>query len=847
LNASFSTAASPVPTDPVTLRASLYPEEAALARRLLARAREIQAEYGFTPAEVAAAATRRMPSPKALALIELACSEADVLAGALWGGNARPGRTLGEIATILRGGVAGPPPDEHALDAALGGAAFEVICEKIETVIDRCETFSASVADLRVALDPWAWEIGYETVGELYASLRKRAAAYVTATNLMQGHATFEEALLCTPLNNPTEALESLRRLNPTIDRRKAEAAFRRSALREEGRADAMAPFMATFSGTRLIDVERADDMAASATDGLARLGELHAVNHAAQRLRVLLADLANVLPPAALDVIQGRPLDDVRASVSSAREGSDRMRASREMAGVRSAFSRTGFGDVMNPGDDFEGRVLGAVNLDDTQRREPEAAGTLDLLLPEVGGREGGSRPWTSLVTRWRPAQESLSTGRRYDVVVVDDAASLGESETAALRDLSSVVHLVGSERGSGIELPIPHRSLDSTLANLGRPSPERGWAGAPAGAGVVVRILPDDASVEDALTSALAAVRETGLRAIDAKEGQGTSDVVVLAMESVAGSDIVAAGARARSAVLVLARECSWSPPKVTAEAVPYDEGLLASYGWRLVADAWDGRVYANGDRSVIVTDEPDGYDHIGENVVQRVARLSAAGWAPIVSWRGSPRARGEMLRLVERNAVPNGSHIGMELATFPLPRSVAPPAALRGPSMPARPPEAHAAPATPASLRFEDVPASPHRAGTFHDVVWKLKWIREEVLIPFNADPTACLLTDDRIVGLVRLGIDDEAVWQAKFRGPMLRGADARQLVVRDVVMDIVALLPRTRVAVHTKPMVEGVAYDPGAIANRFGRTDGQGRLGGTNQRSDDAESVVAAKRM
>ncbi len=792
--------------DPFALRASLFPAEAAVALRILRRAREIQAEHAFAPSDVAAIAARRMPSQRTMALIGVTCADAALLADAFWTGNARSGRTLGDVVAAIRGDHGGPSADPQALAAATGSSEHEQTVDALSRDVDEGLQAVVGFADLRRALDPWAWGDTSSTVAELHAAVSARAKAFAEAAELMGRHGSVDAAIGASgPADAAKLVLSNHRRSFPGMGRRESEGTFRHSARRDEGRADALSPFVGGFGAVRISQVEAAVESRAAASDPGARLEALVAVRDASARLAGLLAELARSLPDAALAVVHGKALDDVIASVASTREETERTRSLRELAGLRANFSKAGFGDVLSAGATLERALAGPVKLDDAPGREPDSPRMLDLLLEGAAPGPDGERTWSPAVSRWRPGVSPLpSGGSRFDVVVVDDAVSLAEADLAALRAMAPKVHLVGVERGLGIDLPVPHRNLSGALANLGRAPSERGWAGGPGGFGVVVREIPEGVDFEEALGAALAASRAAGLKAVDARDPQGAGDVVVVARDSVGEAEIKAAAARAGAAVLVLARECSWTPPPPPAPDVPEDERCLLSAGWALDVNAQDGRVYSKDDRSVIVTDEPDAFGAVAETVAERVARLSAAGWSPVVAWRGSPRGADDMLRLAERNAVPNASHLEMELATFPLPT----------PRKTRPEPVAPAAPAKPApkAVAYEDIPASPHRDGSFHDVVWKLKWLREEVLLRANPDRAACLLTDERILSLIRMGVDDEASWQAKVRGAVLRGADPRQIALRGVVMDVVGNMVRGNFVTQKLETVAAVAYEP-----------------------------------
>ncbi len=298
----------------------------------------------------------------------------------------------------------------------------------------------------------------------------------------------------------------------------------------------------------------------------------------------------------------------------------------------------------------------------------------------------------------------------------------------------------------------------------------------------------------------SAKAVCQGRGKRVLDARDGLSEiADVVLLTGKHVAASAVAEAASRARETVLVLAETCNWSPSRPDPGSVPGDEAGLGAAGWSLVADVEDGRIYENGDRSALVTDEPDGFALNAETVEDRMRRLSRAGWKPVVAWRGSPRGQGEMLALVERMSVPNGNALRRSLEAVE-------------PIMVTRPEPRPVQVALPVPL--EDVPASPYPTRTFEDVVWRLKWMREERLLRANPNLDACLLTDHRIAALIRMNVVDDDDWQDRFRGHIRYGIDPQQMSTRETAFAIVDTMPRRTVHTETTEQVAAVAYGPAA---------------------------------
>ena len=110
----------------------------------------------------------------------------------------------------------------------------------------------------------------------------------------------------------------------------------------------------------------------------------------------------------------------------------------------------------------------------------------------------------------------------------------------------------------------------------------------------------------------------------------------------------------------------------------------------------------------------------------------------------------------------------------------------------------------------VRPEEVPASPYERRTFEDVVWRLKWIREERLLKANPNLAACLLTDLRIANLIRMNVVDDDDWQDRFRGHIRHGIDPKQMSSREAVFAVVDTMPRRQVPSETEEMVAAVHY-------------------------------------
>jgi hypothetical protein len=68
--------------------------------------------------------------------------------------------------------------------------------------------------------------------------------------------------------------------------------------------------------------------------------------------------------------------------------------------------------------------------------------------------------------------------------------------------------------------------------------------------------------------------------------------------------------------------------------------DDAGIRVHGWTLVADVVEGRIFHRDGKSAVLVREPAWNDAVGENVVERCARLSGMGWVPVVDWIGLPR---------------------------------------------------------------------------------------------------------------------------------------------------------------------------------------------------------------
>ncbi len=470
--------------DRMALRASLYPRQTGQARKILARYNEIQSEFAFGASEIEASAIQRAPSQKTLGFLQLTCDDAMLLAGVLWSDNTRPGRTLGDVAAALRGDEPSAPLDDEGRLSLSDNAAFRRRLDELDRASENAAHDRSQRNALRDALDPWAWGKAHESVGELHTSLTARAEAFSTASMLLRRHKGLDAAIASDGEPNAILALSNCRRSFPDMDAAKAFKFIKGHAETERKRAETLAPFLGRFAKTRLASLEATRERPTPATglDPAKRAQSLREARQAAARLSTTLAHLAETLPRQTMDAFEARTLEELANGISLASGESPRSLALREMAGLRGAFSRTGFGDLLSLPDDFEASLAKARPLATQSAAVPISPRVLDLLLDGEPEGPQDTEAWQGNVTRWSGSRgDPVPAGRRWDVVVVDDAGDLSADTLAALAKCADVAHLVGVGQGKGVELPIPHRSMSTELANAGRRAGQRGWAGLP------------------------------------------------------------------------------------------------------------------------------------------------------------------------------------------------------------------------------------------------------------------------------------------------------------------------------------------------------------------------------
>jgi hypothetical protein len=280
-------------------------------------------------------------------------------------------------------------------------------------------------------------------------------------------------------------------------------------------------------------------------------------------------------------------------------------------------------------------------------------------------------SDAWPSAVVRARSAEdvaEITRAGRRFDLVVVDDAEEFG-SEEAALTACSSVIHKIGrTGTEGGFWLRTPHLQQDAELADAALGQPGR-WLGSPDSVGVIVRTAPRLSVAELEILAEKLAKKLQGA-GFDAatSSGRPAADFLVTSVAELNDELLPPLARRAKKGLIVLCH----SDHRRRLDHRTETKGAVQaeSLGWQVLRSAVEGTLIEKGGRVAVLVEEPRVIDdRTDATVADTTTRLAEMGWHPVVDWTGTERDTDEYAHLLEERAISRDNRLHSLVQSFDL----------------------------------------------------------------------------------------------------------------------------------------------------------------------------------
>jgi hypothetical protein len=388
---------------------------------------------------------------------------------------------------------------------------------------------------------------------------------------------------------------------------------------------------------------------------------KIREARHAARQLPGLLEKIRSALPKAASTRFFGAAVEEAGSVLETSVESDDRSKAANEVRQLRALFAETGFGDPLSAPVDFESSIERARNYVPSQRpsNSVHSADVLDLLL-DLTTHSDWPAPaaWPTSVHRAKNREELSSMAamaRRFDTVVVDDCDEYASELLDAFAASGARVHRIGvRDQACAIRLETPHRQTGSGIAHLATGQDKR-WIGAPGSIGLVIRTAPQ-LSVAEITSAAEQLVLKLLGGGCDVARARSSSeaDVIVSGVNDLHDSEVQQLAARARKGVVVFCRSDRRTSTSLPTNTPSADLNQALSLGWKVAQTGTDGTVLEKDGRSVVLVEESGAVAAQDDTVADKVARVEAQGWRPIVTWRASPRDAAAFSAILEDRAV-------------------------------------------------------------------------------------------------------------------------------------------------------------------------------------------------
>jgi hypothetical protein len=664
-----SPAVPPQPSRPASLleaRAKSNPAAARAAVRILEKARELAKTHDISPGEIEGSViAERALAAGVTDSLSLAAQDASRIADVLWTGNARAGRTFKDVDKLVAGRTVEVPPNDEALGVILAtDQEYEASVSKI--VSDQQEASEESSVSKAVGslLRPRSSD---RTLSEYHRHASFMVRTIGGAIALIRKHGTFKAALAAGNGNEAAKAIEYFMRMRPDQGIVAAVRTF--EAALQDYRQDsaALEPLLAQYGSRPLgsFGVPAAERPASLQQDVGTLVQKLREARYAARHLQGHLGALRSALPKSLFDRIFSAPIEDALEILSSASAADPRSKAASELRQLRDLFASTGFGDLLKAPEDLA-RQIEESSKEAADAGAPPAAPTyspqiLDLLLEFSTLSEFPAQAeWPPSVKRARTVQEALdaAAGKRFDVVVIDDASDFSADGLRQIGASGPMVHRVGvAEHDDAILLEIPHRQADADVAAAASGQPSR-WLGAPNSFGLLVR--SDSARNVEQLSAAadllVAELTRSGCSASLAS-GMQAADVIVAAMDELHEGDLAAVAEKAGHGIVVLCRKDERPPPAQPGWPAAADARTALALGWKIQRAATEGTVLEKDGKVAALVNETAAMSPWDESLADVSHRLEALGWQPIVAWNGAERSRPDLDRLLTAHSLPSG----------------------------------------------------------------------------------------------------------------------------------------------------------------------------------------------
>jgi hypothetical protein len=643
--------------DPLEARARLSPGGLRSAHAILRRAKELLHAHALTPAEVEQSVVFGRPlSAEAADLVTVICQDAARAADALWSGNKRAGRSLGDVLAVVSNARTEVPPDEAA--AALISADDGEFDERLASLAARADqsveerALAAVIAALR---NPAPSD---KTLVEIYRYYGWMSQALREAIELSRQYESLQAAVASDENAPGARIIHVFVSNRPGQTASEATRFFEAARLRYEEDAATLEPYLFRYGLRTLKSVSPCDETASAPPARVppAQFAQrIREARQATRRLPGMLARLQAVLPQSLVDEMTKAPIEECPARLCEFGASDPRALAAMELRELRSLFAATGFGDVLSPPPLPEGFLPERPATAPLPRYSPTF---LDLLI-EVDAESDRfesheARSWPQPLTRARTAEDLAglaATGEKFEVVVADDADRLAPDLLERLA--RSRLHRLGVAASVGtISLEQGSRVRGSVSVRLEPPD----------AVGLVHIEAPELEA--DALRAAAARLAEHLQRAgydaaLALNEGSDLPGQALL----VASADMAEEKQVrhlvdfARDGVVVLCR--FWRPDPDPEAPLSTDARAALSLGWRVRKMFADGVLLEKDGQVAALVNEPESALPTNELLVDLVRRIEARGWSPVVCWRDAPRDPAELGRLLEARATALDRH--------------------------------------------------------------------------------------------------------------------------------------------------------------------------------------------
>jgi hypothetical protein len=634
---------------PLEARARVSRSGLRSAQAILRRAKELLHAHALTPAEVEQSVLfGRLLSAEAADLVAVACQDAARAADALWSGNKRAGRSIGDVLAVVSKARTEVPPDEAA--AALISADDGEFDEQLISLAARPDrsieelALAAAIAALR---NPAPSD---KTLIEIFRHYGWMSKAFREATELLQQYGSLQAAIANGQNAPGARVIAAFVRNRGEQTASETIRTFEAAQLRYEEDAAALEQYLPRY-GLRTFESVSWSSESASASAGRVPPAEfaqrIREGRYASRRLPDLLARLHAVLPQPFVDEMTRVPIEEAPARMCEVRVSDPRTLAAMELRELRSLFAATGFGDLLSLPPLPEVPVSARPQIAPSPRYSPAF---LDLLLEidaESDCFENCERvSWPEGLVRARTTEELAGlaeTGKTFDVVVMDDADWLAPNLLERLT--RSRLHRLGSaamagaislEQGSRRSRPISVRlePVDAVgLVHIEAPALE-------------------DNELQPAAARLAAYLQRAGYdTALAPHESFDLPRLLVASVDTAEEKRVGRLLDFAHDGVVVLCR--SWRPDGDLEAPLSEDARAALFMGWRVHKTFADGVLLEKDGRVAALVNEPESALPTSELIVDLVRRMQSRGWSPVVCWRDAPRDPAELGRLLEARA--------------------------------------------------------------------------------------------------------------------------------------------------------------------------------------------------